>query len=276
MRPFYLVNRQDKGLNFEAYDCLVNNGYVVLTGFLSPQEVWQVRKVVDFLCEHELAHAKAHCYGDHLQRVWNLLNKHYIFHDLLLSPQIDLWMNRIFARETSHRKYFLSSFQANILKAGARAQILHIDTPFPDPVPYHTLKANTIWLLDDFTVNNGATEVIPGSHRRNFRPPRTPTPDLERELVKVIAPIGSLLITHGSLWHRSGHNQSMDSRSVLLGSFAASYLREIACEDDSARFTPKELQQKMDPQLLDMIGANHGVKPGNDYCGEAMCVQQAH
>jgi ectoine hydroxylase-related dioxygenase (phytanoyl-CoA dioxygenase family) len=266
MRSTYEVNRHDVAINPEAYKCFIENGYVVLTGFMTPEEARRVRTIVTFLCNHELHSKKSHNYGAYLQRVWNLLNKHSIFHELLLSPQIDLWMNGIFDRETAHRKYYLSSFQANVLQPGARAQILHIDTPVPNPVPNYPLKANTIWLLDDFTAENGATEVIPGSHRRPARPPKTPTPCLEKELKQVIAPMGSVVITHGALWHRSGNNDSSKPRSVLLGSFAASYLREIACEEDAARFLLPNIRKNCNPKLLDMVGENHGVKPGNDYC----------
>jgi hypothetical protein len=265
MSSIYEVNRQDPCLSQEGFQFFLEHGYVVLTGFMSHQEVKHVHAIIEFLCDYELSHQKAHCYGHQLQRVWNLLNKHRVFHDLILSPQISLWMNEIFARETQHQKFFLSSLQANVLKPGAQAQILHIDTPVPDPIPNYPLKANTIWLLDDFNEHNGATELVPGSHRRSTRPPRIPTALEEKELRRVIAPSGSLIITHGALWHRSGSNNTTSPRCALLGSFAASYLREIACEEDMARFISPEVKGGSDPRLLDLIGVNHGLKPGNDY-----------
>ena len=261
----FSVSRKDCVLNEGAYHFYQENGYVILEDFLTNDEVEDVLGAVKRLAQYESETSKAHDYTANAQRVWNLLNKDLIFHELLLSPQIDLWMNKIFHRNTKHRKYFLSSFQANILHSQAQAQILHVDTPVPEPIPPYTIKANTIWALNDFTQTNGATEIIPKTHRNSTRPSREPTQSDIQKLIKVIVPKGSVLITDGNLWHRSGTNQSEQSRYALLGSFAASYMREIACEDDSARFLTPKMKSQMRPELYDMIGGNHGIKPGNDY-----------
>jgi ectoine hydroxylase-related dioxygenase (phytanoyl-CoA dioxygenase family) len=261
----FSVSRKDNVLNDEAYHSYQENGYAILEGFLIDEEVKSILDVVTRLAEYESETKKCHNYTSNAQRVWNLINKDVIFQNLLLSPQIDLWMNKIFHRDTKHRKYFLSSFQANILHPQAQAQILHVDTPIPEPIPPYTIKVNTIWALNDFTHNNGATEVIPKTHRNSLRPSREPTESDIQKLIKVIIPKGSVLITDGNLWHRSGSNQSEHSRYALLGSFAASYMREIACEDDSARFLTNKMKSQMTPEIYDMIGGNHGVKPGNDY-----------
>ncbi len=79
-------------------------------------------------------------------------------------------MEWIFDRKTPHQKYFLSSFHANILGPGCPKQKLHIDTPVPEPLPDWPIKANSIWMLDDFTILNGATEVVPKSHKLKFKP----------------------------------------------------------------------------------------------------------
>jgi len=166
------VNQNNPVLSEDIYSSFQENGFVLLRNFIPESIVDRVKKIVDDLANKELNNNLSHIYGENLQRIWNLLNKDTIFHELLLSKQIDLWMNKIFDRDTKHQKYFLSSIQANILKPGAKAQILHTDTPVPEPIPPYAIKANTIWLLDDFTENNGATEVIPGSHTSSKRPPR--------------------------------------------------------------------------------------------------------
>jgi len=261
----FSISRLATSTNADALKFFRDNGYLLMTEFLSKEEVVQLRSRVSELARFEALNNKAHSYGESLQRVWNLLNKGVVFHDMLLSPQIDLLMNEIFQRNTIHRKYFLSSFQANIVGSGARAQILHIDTPVPEPLPSFIIKANVIWLLDDFTETNGATEIVPKSHLLSYKPQRDPSEENLRALVKVIAPRGSALVTHGALWHRSGCNRSESDRMVLLSSFASSFAREISSEDDTARFLDKSLIGEIDPILFDMIGGNHGVKPGNDY-----------
>jgi hypothetical protein len=260
--PRFKISHANMAFDEEAFVFFKAYGFVLLENFIEPDHVIEIGNLIDKISKCEALRGVAHNYGPSLQRVWNLINKGTVFHELLLSPQIDLWMNRIFDRDTSHRKYFLSSFQANILYPGATAQILHTDTPVPDPIPPYPLKANTIWLLDDLTDDNGATEVIPGSHLRGRRPSRNPTPDDLSEITKVTAPKGSLLVTHGALWHRSGSNKSAARRRVLLGSFCASYLREISSEEDMARVLWPSVNEIIDPVLYDMIGGNHGLKPG--------------
>jgi ectoine hydroxylase-related dioxygenase (phytanoyl-CoA dioxygenase family) len=261
----FRVNHLETVLNDYAFSYFQRNGFVILEDFLDALNIGKIQASISALAEIESKQGIADQYGPSLQRIWNLINKGFIFHELLLSPQIDLWMNKIFERDTTHRRYYLSSFQANILYSNAGAQILHTDTPVPDPIPPYPLKANTIWLIDDFTDNNGATEVIPGSHLRGYRPSRVPTPSDEEQLVKVIAPKDSLLITHGALWHRSGANRSRGPRRALLGSFAASYLREMSSEEDMARVLSPAIRQTISPMLYDIIGGNHGLKPGSNY-----------
>ena len=256
----FKINRHQSTLNEEACDYFNVNGYVVLEAMLSHSEIKDLKDRVNFLIESELSAGNAHKY-EQGQRIWNLLSKGAIFQDLIASPQLLAWMDWLFERPTPHQKYYLSSLQANVLRAGAPPQKLHIDTPVPEPLPPWIIKANSIWLLDDFTEINGSTEVIPGSHVR----PRKPIPECFLEydgISKVIAPAGSVIITHGALWHRSGANVSSLTRSVLLGSFAASFAREIAVEEDIPRsLTPACLAQLTD-RVKSLIGYHHGFKPG--------------
>lgn len=247
-----------------ALDRFQRDGYAVVEGVMNRSEIEETRSVVMRLAGEELNSGRAHIYGEHLQRVWNLLDKHRLFQELIVSPYILAWMDALFARPTPHQLYFLSSFQSNIVKPGGAAQKLHIDTPVPEPLPPWIIKANTIWLLDDFTEDNGSTEVIAGTHR-NPRKPRPDDPADEVGMHKIIAPAGSVIFTHGSLWHRSGSNRSSQDRVVLLGSFAASYVREIASEEDIVRCLGHESLAMASERLKTVIGYHHGKKPGSGY-----------
>lgn len=248
-------------------DELLNNfnrdGYVVINDVLSQDQVARLKQRVDELASQEQQSGSSHFYSPSgkLQRVWNLLNKDPIFSEVLDRELIISAMGKIFNRDTIHDKYYLSSFQANILMAGAEAQKWHLDTPMPEPHPSWIIKSNTMWPLDDFTEINGATEVIPGSHLIPHRP-RTDHPMFISGQKKVIAKAGSVIITHGALWHRSGDNRSDRSRTVLLGSFAASFTREIANEENIFRITSRDRYENFSPNIKRMIGWDHGVKPG--------------
>ena len=71
----------------------------------------------------------------------------------------------------------------------------------PEPLPEWPIKANSIWMLDDFTILNGSTEVVPRSHKLKFKPKKKD--NNIKKIIKCIGSAGSVIITHGALWHRS-------------------------------------------------------------------------
>ncbi len=98
------------------------------------------------------------------------------------------------------------------VKPGAADGELHSDwPPVPEPYPPWPMFLQTMWMLTDFTAENGGTRVVPGSHRWGKRP--TVEPDPTRE-VTADGPAGSLLIWNGFLWHRSAANTTADRHRV--------------------------------------------------------------
>jgi ectoine hydroxylase-related dioxygenase (phytanoyl-CoA dioxygenase family) len=74
---------------------------------------------------------------------------------------------------------------------------------------------NSIWMMTDFTADNGATLVVPFSHRARRRPPKgiQPTDPL---LKPVTGQRGSVFLWHGGLWHASGANTTTDQNRMAL------------------------------------------------------------
>ena len=110
--------------------------------------------------------------------------------------------------------YLLSSNLAIDVHPGETAQDWHFDdggVRLPRPRPAHGVS--TIWAIDDFTEDNGATEVIPGSHLWGEERPE----EMQVEPVKVTMPAGSVVVFSGLLWHRGGANQSGDPGGTRLG-----------------------------------------------------------
>jgi ectoine hydroxylase-related dioxygenase (phytanoyl-CoA dioxygenase family) len=239
------------------------NGVCILHNVLSQDEVRYVRDKVMLLAQHEVNLNAAHYYtGDGTaQRVWNLINKDECFRDIIQRPVILDAMDWLFDRDTPHQKYYLSSFQAHLLHPGAKRMKLHIDTPVPEPLPEWIIKANTIWVLDEFTENNGSTEYLPGSHKFKHKP--TLNDQSRNDLTIACAPVGSVLITHGALWHRGGENNSNITRVGLLGSFAASYAREIANEENYSVVLDQQILERASDNFRKILGPEHGIRPGS-------------
>lgn len=238
----------------------LRDGYLVIENFLRPEQLQAFRDITQQLAQQALDADNAYLYGNdnRLQRVYNLLNKHAMFRDLLSCKTIQGILNTVFDRDTLHQKFYLSSFQANILNPGAEAQKLHVDSSVPDPLPPWLIRVNVNVLLDDFTENNGATLVLPGSHL--FL--KKPTPSDQPALMKVLAPAGSIVMWTGHLWHKSGENSSQQPRTALLACLVASYLREVAVEENYLQVMSAENIARSPKILRDMLGVGHGIKQG--------------
>jgi ectoine hydroxylase-related dioxygenase (phytanoyl-CoA dioxygenase family) len=146
------------------------------------------------------------------------------------------------------------------LNPGALEQILHVDASVPDPLPPWKIRLNINFLLDDFTETNGATLVVPGSHLYLRKPTRK---DAQLcQFRKLLAPKGSMVIWNGHLWHKSGSNFSQTSRSALLACFSASFMREIAVEENYLEVMDRRHLEASSEILKELVGFNHGRKLG--------------
>ena len=244
-----------------------DKGFYLAEGLIAREHAQELRDKILQMSAKESAAGQAYIYphdpNAKTQRIWNLTNKHKCFRDLLEIDSLYDALNKIFQRPTEHPLFFLSSFQANILYPGACQQKLHIDTPFPEPLPPWPARVNSIWLLDSFDSENGATEVVPGTHKNAHKPSKEDNAEITT--IPICGSAGSVLITHGNLWHRSGSNTSDQPRVALLACFAASYMREIANEEDLSLSVSREVKDSASPRLRSILGLGHGLKAGYDF-----------
>jgi ectoine hydroxylase-related dioxygenase (phytanoyl-CoA dioxygenase family) len=144
----------------------------------------------------------------HNVRVWNLLNRDPLFAQLAEHP---LALHLV--RGVLGWPCLLSNLSGNITGPGAAAGVLHADQVFvPLPWPKRVQGLNVAWCIDDFTRENGATEVVPGSHRLHRNPRGDEGLD---QLVSVEAAAGSVIAFESRLWHRSGANTSRDRQRAV-------------------------------------------------------------
>lgn len=138
---------------------------------------------------------------DRNQRVWNLLGRDPVFAELAEHP-----LAMALVQDTLGWPALLSNISGNITAPGSAAGVLHADQVFvPEPWPPRPQGINVTWCIDDFTADNGATQVVPGSHRWN----RSPTDaDSRIEPVTLEAPAGSVFAFDSRIWHRTGANTS--------------------------------------------------------------------
>jgi ectoine hydroxylase-related dioxygenase (phytanoyl-CoA dioxygenase family) len=234
------------------------NGYLILenviTDKISDDLNLRCRKIA--IKEEKLK--KSFIYGSgKLQRIYHLINKGKIFQDLVIHPAVLQFCEYAFNRNTFHNKYFLNSFHCNILRQGAESQKMHIDAAVPEPLPPWIIRLNFNFVTQDFTKKNGATLCVPGSHKflkfpndQNLK---------GKKLVALEAPKNSLIFWHGHLWHQSGANNSDKDRVALLGTFTASFFREL-CMEENPYLSLYEYKNNFSEKLKEIIGWKHGVK----------------
>ena len=131
---------------------------------------------------------------------------------------------------------------------GARAQELHREedsfTYFPVPRP--NLIVASMWAVSDFRADNGATLLVPGSHR--WPEDRVARPD---EIVQAEMPAGSVLFWLGGTLHGAGANRSDDWRYGVILTYSLGWLRQ---EENMYLDVPFSVAQKLPAELRTMIG----------------------
>jgi ectoine hydroxylase-related dioxygenase (phytanoyl-CoA dioxygenase family) len=109
---------------------------------------------------------------------------------------------------------------------------------------------NTIWALNDFTVENGATQVVPGSV--TWPDNRKPKPE---EVRQATMSKGSVLVYSGSVFHGGGENRSDEVRMGLNLTYTLGWLRQ---EENQYLSCPPEIAKTLDPKLQELIGYTMG------------------
>jgi hypothetical protein len=146
------------------------------------------------------------------RRLANLVDKGDVFVECILEPAVLEHVRHVLG------PYFkLSSLNARSVNAqSAEPQPLHVDAgAVPDERGYWV--CNSVWMLDDFTSENGALRVVPGSHRSGQRPQdvladlRQPHP----EEVLVTGRAGDLVVMNSHLWHGGSGNRTDRPRLAL-------------------------------------------------------------
>ena len=202
---------------------LDKDGFLLLENLIPFDTTAQLRERALSLATAEQKTGSGHTYlaNDSAQRVWNLVDKGKIFEEAIQQPKMLAAMAYLLGPDCT-----LSSFTVNVLYPGAPDADLHIDYPLsalPTPRPSFPMVANSVWFLDDWTLENGATRCVPESHRRLEALPESGVqyPD---EL-QICGPRGSVLIVNGAIWHGSSENKTNSPRVGLLGFFCRSILK---------------------------------------------------
>jgi ectoine hydroxylase-related dioxygenase (phytanoyl-CoA dioxygenase family) len=185
--------------------------------------------------------------GTRSERVYALLAKAPTVAALVAHPEVLALVDAVLPRN-----YLLSAALAIHVHPGETPQAWHIDDAAGasgHPVferPRAPFGVSAIWALDDFTADNGATEVILGSHR--WGPERTPR---DEDAVPVLMPAGSVVVFAGNLVHRGGANRSDRTRLAITPQYCAPFLRQI---ENMTLAVPPDVAGRYDDRIRALLG----------------------
>ncbi len=207
---------RDDTLTEAEREQLDRDGYLPLRGILSAAQVAAFGARLDALTAEEGSRAGLEVHQEAgADRLSDLVNKDVMFDACYTHPRVLAAIAHALGGDLK-----LSSLNARAALPGQGLQALHADWGGPvEPGDYQV--CNSIWLLDDFTETNGATRVVPGTHRSGAMPqqvmadPKEPHPD-ERLL---LAPAGTVVIFNSHTWHGGTLNRSAHRRRAMHSYF---------------------------------------------------------
>jgi ectoine hydroxylase-related dioxygenase (phytanoyl-CoA dioxygenase family) len=192
-----------------------------------------------------------HFAGHRTKRTGGLVARSETSRELVAHPSVLGVVERLLAHVTSFQLHLT---QVIAIGPGEPAQMIHRDQwafdffPFPNG---YEVQCNTIWAMTDFTERNGATRVIPGSHRLEDRREFTQADTIPAEMEK-----GSVLFYTGSLYHGAGANRSEKTRLGVNVTYSVSWLRQ---EENQYLSCPLEIAKTLSVELLRLMGYARGA-----------------
>jgi len=176
------------------------------------------------------------------QRVWNLVSKGEVFRDLVVAHLVRRTISHLLGSD-----FLLSSCTANVANPGGEPMRLHSDQGYVPPEMPFAVAANVLWMLDDFTEENGATRVVPGSHLSGSLPDPTNPPTT----VPAEGAAGTAVVFDARIWHGTGTNRTNRARRGVFTYFCRPFIRP---QENHTVSTPPEVLAAASPELRRLLG----------------------
>lgn len=236
------------------HEHLQRDGAVIVEDLLSAEQLNRLNSDLDSHIQtagpglrHPTATDMIEFYGQSTVRIDGLPAKSETFLEAMLLPQLAETAN--FFLLPSCKDYLLNTGQLIEIRPGESAQELHFDeSAWPEvPTPKPILEIEAMFAITDFTPENGATRVVPGSHRwskgREARP---------EEITSAEMKAGSALIYLGTTIHGGGANvTTSDKRRGMFLGYLVGWLRT---EENMFLTVPIEKVRNMPKRVQELLG----------------------
>ncbi|HLX87693.1 MAG TPA: phytanoyl-CoA dioxygenase family protein [Acidimicrobiales bacterium] len=176
-------------------------------------------------------------------RIYNLLVHGALYERIPVHPNVLPVVERVL-----DPGLLISSLSSIAIGPDETAQLIHSDDQLvPLPKPHPPIICNTMWAITDFTEENGATRLCPGTHLADH------SPDIggSYDSIPAVMPKGSVLVWVGSLWHGGGANRTRARRVGIAMNYCAGYMRQ---QENQQLGIPVATAQRFSRRLQELCG----------------------
>ncbi len=227
-------------------EILEGKGYILIPEVLSPAQAEEARSLVLRIAEQEKPQGKV-LINEQKERVYGLVYKGEIFELMVQHPRVIQVVEAILGQDAT-----LGGFSAHILNPGATSMGVHVDYPYwtmTSPFPaYPVMEIQVIWMVEDFTSENGAPVFAPNSQKLCSPPDLVQFSKISQ---KVTGKAGSVVISHGLCWHDTSVNSAQKTRVSILGNYAPKFVRPL---EDPLQDMQQEVLDRATPKLKQLLG----------------------
>ncbi len=234
----------------EICAALVDDGCVVVDNVVRPEVMDEVARELRPFAENTPLGPDDFS-GRRTRRTGGLIARSPKSRELVMHPVVLGAVGKMLGHATSFQLHLT---QIISIGPGEPAQTIHRDQWafdfFPFPRGYE-VQCNTIWAMTDFTAENGATRVIPGSNHFDDKLRFTEADTEPAEMSK-----GSVLFYTGSIYHGGGANRSKEIRTGINITYNVSWLRQ---EENQYLSVPLDIARTLPVDLLRLMGYRLGA-----------------
>ena len=223
---------------------IARDGYSILENAIEPDFIDALAEdLLRLEREHDIRPAKNDFEGHRTWRIYNLLVHGKLYERIPVHENVLPVVERVLDPGC-----LVSSLSSISIGPDETPQPIHADDQLmPLAKPHVATVCNSMWALTDFTDANGATRIIPGSHRAGTSPEYgQPYDSIPAEMPK-----GSVLIWHGSLWHGGGANHTDADRVGVAMNYCAGWVRQ---QENQQLGIPVEIARTFSPRLRELCG----------------------
>lgn len=253
------LNNRDLGDWKKQFD---QDGYLIFENVLEQQQIELLRAALQPYLDENIT-GRNDFEGVKSNRVYAMLAKSPVFAALVIHP-----LALAFAEADLGKNCLLSACLAINLQPGESVQPWHHDDQhIAIPRPRPSGGVSVFWSIDETNEENGATEILPGSHlwpeqslegslgaqhfKQALSPDQAADPGFRPDIFKATMPAGSLMIAKGTLWHRGGANKSKKPRLIITPQYCAGWARSL---ENQMLAVPKEIAEELPARVQELIG----------------------